>query len=69
MFLTLTAGPVAFAILGQPFAAHRAASLGQDKEAYLKRERIWGIVCVAAGIVMLAAATYYNLVIRPTVGA
>jgi hypothetical protein len=68
VFLTLTAGTVAFAILGQPFAAHRAASLGQDKEAYLKRERIWGIVCVAAGVVMLAAATYYNLVIRPTVG-
>lgn len=69
VFLTLTAGTVVFAVLGQPFAAHRAASLGQDKEAYLKRERVWSIACVAAGIVMLAVATYYNLVIRPTVGA
>lgn len=69
VLLTLTAGTVAFAILGQPFAAHRAASLGQDKETYLKRERIWTVACVAAGLVMIAAATYYNLVIRPTVGA
>lgn len=69
VLLTLTAGTVAFAILSQPFAAHRAASLGQDKETYLKRERIWTVACVAAGLVMIAAATYYNLVIRPTVGA
>lgn len=69
VLLTLTAGTVAFAILGQPFAAHRAASFGQDKETYLKRERIWAVACVAAGLVMIAAATYYNLVIRPTVGA
>ena len=69
VLLTLTAGTVAFAILGQPFAAHRAASFGQDKETYLKHERIWAVACVAAGLVMIAAATYYNLVIRPTVGA
>ncbi len=68
VLLTLTVGTVVFAILGQPFAAHRAASLGQDKETYLKRERIWTIASVIAGIAMIAAATYYNLVIRPTVG-
>ena len=69
VLLTLTVGTVVFAILGQPFAAHRAASLGQDKETDLKRERIWTIASVIAGIAMIAAATYYNLVIRPTVGA
>ena len=69
VLLTLTVGTVVFAILGQPFAAHRAASLGQDKETYLTRERIWTIASVIAGIAMIAAATYYNLVIRPTVGA
>lgn len=69
VLVTLTAGTVAFAILGQPFAAHRAAGLGQDKEAYLKRERVWAVACVVAGLAMIAAATYYNLVIRPTVGA
>ena len=41
----------------------------RDKETYLKRERIWTIASVIAGIAMIAAATYYNLVIRPTVGA
>ena len=30
---------------------------------------IWTIASVIAGIAMIAAATYYNLVIRPTVGA
>lgn len=69
VLLTLTAGTVAFALLGQPFAAHRAAGLGCDKDVYLKRERIWSFVCVAVGVAMLAAATYYNLVIRPTLGA
>lgn len=66
---TLTAGTVAFAVLGQPFAAHRAAGLGVDKETYLKRERVWTVACVIAGLAMIAAATYYNLVVRPTVGA
>lgn len=69
VLVTLTAGTVVFAMLGQPFAAHRAAGLGVDKETYLKRERVWSVVCVAAGLAMLAAATYYNLVIRPTIGA
>ena len=69
VFATLTAGTVAFAIVGQPFAAHRAAQLGTGKDEYLKRERVWAVVCVAAGLAMIAAATYYNLAIRPTLGA
>lgn len=69
VFVTLTAGTVAFSLIGQPIAAHRAASRGVDKEAYLRRERIWTVVSVVAGLAMIAGATYYNLVIRPTVGA
>ena len=69
VFLTLTAGTVAFSLVGQPIAAHRAASRGVGKEAYLRRERIWTVVSVVAGLAMIAGATYYNLVIRPTVGA
>ena len=68
VFVSLTAGTVAFSLIGQPLAAHRAASRGIDKEAYLKRQRIWAVVGVAVGLAMIAAATYYNLVIRPTVG-
>lgn len=69
VLVTLTAITVAFSLIGQPFAAHRAASQGRDKEAYLKRQRVWTYVSVAVGLVMIAAATYYNLVVRPTLGA
>ena len=63
VFLTLTAR------LGQPFAAHRAALRGVDKATYLRREKVWAVVCVVVGCLMLAAATYYNLVVRPNLGA
>lgn len=66
VFVTLTVGTVAFAIIGQPLAAHRAAERGVSKEDYVKRERIWAIVSVIVGLIMIAAAAYYNLVIRPT---
>ena len=69
VFATLTAGTVAFSLIGQPFAAHRAASRGVGKDAYLRRQRIWAAVSVVAGCAMIAGATYYNLVIRPTLGA
>lgn len=59
---------VAFSLIGQPIAAHRAAARGKSKEEYLKTQRIWAVVCIVIGVVALAAATYYNLAIRPTVG-
>lgn len=65
----LVALTVAFAIIGQPFAAHRAARKGVGKEEYLKRERVWAVACVVAGIAMIVAATVYNLAIRPGLGA
>ena len=68
MFASLTAGTVVFAILSQPFAAHRAASRGVSKQTYVRRERIWAYASVIAGCVMIAAATYYNVVIRPSLG-
>lgn len=66
VFVTLFALTLVFARLSQPFAAHRAVSRGVSKAEYLRRERIWAVVCVAVGVVALAAATYYNLAIRPT---
>ena len=53
-----------FAKVSQPFAAHRAANKGVSRETYLKRERIWAVVCVIIAIVALAWATYYNLEVR-----
>ena len=55
---------IAFSIVSQPFAAHRAEDKGVSREQYLKRERIWAIVCFVLAVVALAWATYYNLNIR-----
>lgn len=67
VLVSLTAITVAFSLIGQPLAAHRAASKDIDKETYLKRQRMWAVACIVVGLVMIAAATYYNLVVRPTV--
>lgn len=68
LFVSLAAGTVVFSILSQPFAAHRAASKGVDKEDYLRRERIWAVACVVVGIIAIGWATYFNLIVRPTLG-
>lgn len=65
--VSLTAGTVAFGILSQPYAAHRADNKGVSRETYLKRERRWAIGCAIAGIIMIVLATIYNIVIRPTI--
>ena len=62
--ICLLALTVFFAIVSQPFAAHRAAEQGRTKEEYLKRERIWAVICAVVGIAFIAFATYYNLAIR-----
>ena len=43
-----------FAKVSQPFAAHRAADRGISREQYLRRERIWAVVCVLIAIAALA---------------
>ena len=68
-FYAAFATPSALSIVSQPFAAHRAAEHGVSREKYLSRQRIWAVVSVIVGCVMIAAATYYNLVIRPGLGA
>ena len=55
---------VAFSLVSQPFAAHRAEAHGISRDAYLKRERVWAVVCIILAIVAVAWATYYNLEIR-----
>lgn len=55
---------LAFALVSQPFAAHRAEAKGVSREEYLKRERIWAVVCILIAIAGLAWATYYNLEVR-----
>lgn len=67
--VVLVAVTFLFARLSQPFAAHRAVVRGVSKETYVRRERIWTVVCVAIGCVMIGFATWYNLMIRPGLGA
>lgn len=65
----LVAVTAVFSIVSQPLAAHRAAERGVSRKKYLARQRVWAIACVIAGCAMIAGATYYNLVIRPGLGA
>ena len=55
---------IAFSLVSGPLAAHRAANKGISRETYLKRERIWAVVCAILAIAALAWATYYNLNVR-----
>ena len=60
-----TAGTVAFSVVSQPFALHRALSRGISKETYLKRQKIWAVASVVVGLIAIALATYYNLFMNP----
>ena len=69
VFVMLLVVHVVFGILSQPFAWHRADGLGVDKQTYLKREKIWAVAMALVSLTFVVVATYYNLVIRPGVGA
>lgn len=58
---------IAFALVSQPIAAHRAEGMGVSRATYLKRQRWWAIGCAVGAVAMLALATIYNLTIRPNV--
>lgn len=66
--VSIVVGTMVFSLLSQPFAAHRAAEKGIEKERYLRNERIWAIVGLALAIVVVAWASYFNIAIRPTLG-
>jgi len=55
---------VGFARVSQPLAAHKADNKGVSREVYVRRERIWAIVCIVLAVVAVAWATYYNLDVR-----
>ena len=54
-----------FALLGQPLAARRAIEKGIPKDVFLKKQRVWTIVCVSLAIIAVILATYWNIVLRP----
>lgn len=68
-WLILAGVTIVFARASQVYALRRDLSRGKTKEQYRKRQVIWAITMGILAAVMLGAATYYNLVIRPTIGA
>lgn len=68
VFAILLGLTVAFAVVSQPFAAHRAVARGMSKEAYLRRERAWAVACALVGLALIGGATYFNLFMRAGMG-
>ena len=66
--LILAGVTIIFARASQVYALRRDLSRGKTKEQYKKRQVIWSITMGVLAVVMLGAAKYYNLVIRPTLG-
>lgn len=64
--IILAAVTIVFARVSQGYACERAINMGRTKEWYIKRQRAWAVAMGILALVMIAAATYYNLVIRPT---
>lgn len=67
--LVLAGVTVVFARASQVYALHRAYTQGKTKEQYKRRQVAWAVGMGALAAVMLGAATFYNLAIRPTLGA
>ena len=63
--VALFAMTLAFSIISQPLALHRAVDMGVSKETYLRRQRIWAIAMGIVVVLALSTATYYNLCINP----
>lgn len=62
--LTVLLVSVAFSLVSQPIAAHRAAERGVSRERYLGRQRIWAWASILIACAMLSFATWYNLAFR-----
>ncbi len=69
MLVGLVAATVVFAIVAQPFAAHRAEAMGVDRATYLRRQRVWAVAGAVAAVAVVAFATWYNLDVRPAMEA
>ncbi|MEE0705080.1 MAG: viscotoxin-A3 [Adlercreutzia sp.] len=67
MTVALVGGTLVFAIVSQPFVAHRAEAMGESRAGYLRRQRIWAVVSFVVAVIVVVLASYYNLEIRPFV--
>lgn len=65
MTVALVGGTLVFAIVSQPFAAHRAEAMGESRADYLRRQRVWAVASFVVAVIVVVLASYYNLEIRP----
>ena len=66
----MAAGTFFFARVAQGFAAERAIIMrGKTKEQYVREQKYWAIGMAVLALVVVGAATYFNICIRPTLGA
>jgi hypothetical protein len=66
LFAAGAAGTLVFAHTAQFHGLIRAYEQGHDKDWYLKRQRVWAIWMTVVAVILIIAATYYNLAIKPT---
>ena len=59
---------IMFARAAQGSAYQQALMKGKTKEQYVHTQKIWAVAMFIVLVVALAAASYYNIVVRPTVG-
>jgi len=62
MFVLMLGATLFYAFTAQKPAYYRVHDR-YTPEQYLRRERVWNVVMILIGIVFLALATYYNLVL------
>ncbi|MEC4183721.1 viscotoxin-A3 [Adlercreutzia sp. R21] len=65
----LLGATLVFAIVSQPFAAHRAEAHGESREHYLRRQRVWAVAGAAVAVIVVVLATWYNIDFRPALEA
>ena len=65
MLVGLVAATVVFAIVAQPFAAHRAEAMGVDRATYLRRQRAWAVAGAVAAVAVVGMAPRCNQDMRP----
>lgn len=58
-----------FSYAMQPRAALYCIEHGKTKEQFQRRQRRWAVLAIVLAALMLGFATYYNLNLRPLVGA
>lgn len=68
--IILAAVTIVFARAGQEYACRRALTeQGKTKKQYIAQQKKWAIAMVIVALIFIGLATWYNLTIRPTVGA